>query len=95
MLYQNWIRNFYISIGYPIGTLSKLYEDNQAKIKIVLEYRITPKVRPLDVLINALDKIHLCKKFDIVERISNMQISDINSKPHGGKILIGLIDRAI
>ena len=34
---------YYIYIGYPIGTPSNLYYDNQATIKRVLEDSITPQ----------------------------------------------------
>ena len=42
ILDQNWIRNFYRSIGYPIGTPSNIYKDQQAKNKRVLVEIITP-----------------------------------------------------
>ena len=58
LLDQNWIKDFFRSIGYLIGPPSKLYEDNQAKIKSVMSDRITPQNRPLDVLINALHELH-------------------------------------
>ena len=51
VLDQNWIRDFFRSIGYPIGPPSKVYEDNQATIKIVLAHIITPQCILLDVLI--------------------------------------------
>ena len=89
---QNWTRYLFISIGYPIGPPSKLYEDNQATIKIVLVYIITPQDRPLNVPITAIHEIHLGKTFDMVDKISNMQLSDLKSKPHGGKSLSNLID---
>ena len=69
VLYQNWIRSFYRSISYPIGTPSKLYEYNQATTKRVLAYIITPQAIPIDVLITALHKICLFKKFEIVDTI--------------------------
>ena len=77
MLYQNLIRNFFRSIGYPIVPPSKLYEDNQATIKIVSEERITPQARPLDTLITDIHEIHICKKFYTVDTISNMQLADL------------------
>ena len=61
VLDKNWIRNFFVSIGYPIGIPSKLYEDNQAKIKRVLVVRITPQARPIVILITALHELHLQK----------------------------------
>ena len=54
VLDQNWIRDFFRSIGYPIGPPSKIYEDNQATIKIVLVDIITPQARLLGVLITAI-----------------------------------------
>ena len=95
MLDKNCIRNFFRLIGYPIGPSSNLYEDNQATIKIVLVYSITPQYRPLNLLITTLREICLCKTFDMVDTRSNMQLADINSMPHGEKILIDIIDRSI
>ena len=63
VLYQNCIRNFYRSIGYPIGLPSKLYKDIQATIKRVLADRISPQARPLDVLITALQNLCLQNTF--------------------------------
>ena len=42
---------------------------------------ITPQASPLDALITTLHDIYLCRKFDMVGTISNMQLADINSKP--------------
>ena len=95
MLDKNCIRNFFRLIGYPIGPSSNLYEDNQATIKIVLVYSITPQYRPLNLLITTLCGICLCKTFDMVDTRSNMQLADINSMPHGEKNLIDIIDRSI
>ena len=53
VLYKDWIRDFFRSIGYPIGPPSKNYQNNQATIKILMVYRITPQARPIDVLIAA------------------------------------------
>ena len=63
VLDHNHIRYLFRSIFYPIGSPSELYEDNQATIKIVLEDIITPKSRPIDVLITALRELHLRKTF--------------------------------
>ena len=57
----NCVRNFFRLIGYPIRPPSKLYEDNQETIKIVLVEIITPQARNLDVLITALRELHLIK----------------------------------
>ena len=95
LLDKNWIRNFFISIGYSIGIPSKLYEYNQSTIKIVLVDIINPQSRPLDVLVNDLHEIHLRKIFETVDTRSNMQLDDLNSNPRGGKSLRDIIDRAI
>ena len=90
-----YMRDFFISIGYPIGPPSKLNEENQETIKIVMPDRITTQARPLDVLITALHELHLRKKIEMVNTRSNVQLADLNSKPHGGKSLRNIIDRAI
>ena len=95
MLDQNWIRDLFRSIGYPIGPPSKLYKDNQATIKRVPADQITPQARPLEVLITALHELYLRKTFDMVYTRSNMQLADLSSKPHGGKSLRNIIDRDI
>ena len=95
MLYQNCIRTFYRSIGIPIVPPSKLYEGKQATIKRVLADRINPQARQIDVLITALHKLRLRKTFDMVDTISNMQLADLKSNPHGGKSLVDTIDRTI
>ena len=69
---QNWTRNLSKSIVYPIGPQSKLYEDNQATIKITLADRFTQKSIPLNVLIAAIHELHLRKIFDMVDTRSNM-----------------------
>ena len=95
MLYQNWIRDFFRSIGYPIGPPSKLYKDNQEKIKIVLADIITPQAIHIDALITSLHELHLRKTFEMIDTRSNMQLADLNSKPHGRKIIRNFIDREI
>ena len=95
VLDQNWIRNFFRSIGYPIGPPSNLYEDNQATIKILLEDRITIQARPLDFLIASLHELHLIKPFEMLDTRSNVQLSDHNFKPCGRKSVRNLIDNAI
>ena len=50
---------------------------------------------PLDVLITFLHELDIIKTFEIVDTRSNMQLSDLNSKPRGGKSLRNIIYRAI
>ena len=95
VLYQNWIINFYRSIGWPIGPPSKLYDDNQAIIKRFLVEIINTQSRPLSVLITDLHELHVQKTFEMVDTRSKMQLSDLNSDPHVRKGLRDLIDRMI
>ena len=95
VFYQNFIRNFYRSIGYPIRIPSKIYEDNQAKVLRILADRTNLQPRPLVVLITALHNIYLEKTFGMADTRSKIQLADLNSKPHGGKILRDIADRAI
>ena len=95
MLDKNWTRDYYRSIGYPIGTPSKLYHGDQATIKILLSNKITPQARPLDVLITSIHELHLIKTFEMMYTQSNMQLADLNYKPHEGKSLRNLIDCSI
>ena len=67
-------------------TSSKLYEDKQATIKRVLADRITPQARYINVLITDIHEIHICKTFYMVDTISNMHLSDLDSKPHVRKV---------
>ena len=68
VFYQNWTRDFFRSIGYLIGPPSKIYEENQAKIKRLMADRITPQARPLKVLITTLHELHLRKTLKMVEK---------------------------
>ena len=94
VLDQNSIRDFFRPIVYPIGPPPKIYEYNQATIKIAPEVIINPQVRPLDVLTTDLYELHIRKIFEMMNARSNMQLADLNYKPHGGKSLQNLIDFA-
>ena len=85
VLDQNLMINFFRSIGYSIGSISKMYEDKQVTIKIVLADIINPQDRPIDALISALHELHLRKTFEMVDTRSNMQLHDLYSNHHGGK----------
>ena len=61
----------------------------------VLAYIITTQYRTINVLITDIHELHILKTFEMVDTRSNMQHSDLNSKPHGRIILRDLIDRAI
>ena len=85
VLYKNWIRDLFISICYPIGPPSKIHEENQATIKRLMLDRITLQARPIDVLITTIHELHPRFFLTMVDTRLNMQISDLNSKPHGIK----------
>ena len=95
MIAQNWIKHYFRSFGYSIGTPSKIYEDNRAKIKILLLDIVTHQAIPLGVIITALHELHPQKTFEMVDTRSNMRLADLNSKPHGEKRLRDLIDHVI
>ena len=96
VLYHNYIINFYISIGYPIGPPSKLYENNKSTIKLLfLADSITPQSRPINILITDLHDHFLCRTFYMVDIGSNIPLAELNSKPHGGQSLKYFIYRSI
>ena len=78
LLDQNWIRDFFRSIGYPIGPPSKNYQNNQATIKILMVDRITPQARPIDLLITALHEFSLRNTFEMMYTRSKMQLAYLN-----------------
>ena len=63
--------------------------------KIVLADIITPQSRPLDILITALHELHIRNISGMVDKISNIQLSDLRSKPHGVQSLRDIIDREV
>ena len=67
VLDKNCIRDLFRLIGYLIEPPSKIYEDNQSTIKILLADIINPQSRPIDVLITALRELHLRKIFYMVD----------------------------
>ena len=77
VLYQNWIRNFCRAIGYPIGNLSKLYDENKVTIKRLFADRIKPQYRPLGVLITDIHNHHIWKTFGMVDTRSKNHHSDL------------------
>ena len=48
--------------------------------------RITPKAIPIDVLLTSLHELHLRKNIEMVDTRSNIQLSELNSNPHGVKV---------
>ena len=62
---------------------------------MVLAYKITPNARTLSIHITDLHEVHLHKIFEMMNTRSNMQLSDLNSKPYGGKSLRDLVEYSI
>ena len=60
-----------------------------------MEDIITPQSIPISALITALHELRIRKTFEIVDTRSYMQLSDLNSKPHGRKSLQNIIDCVI
>ena len=60
-----------------------------------MSYIITLQYRPLDVLVTGIHDINLIKISEMVDTISNMQLDNLNYKPHGRKRLKDLIDCVI
>ena len=56
--------------------------------KRVLVDRITPQYRPIDVLITAIHELHLQNIFEMVDTISNMQLSDPTPIPMVEKVSV-------
>ena len=52
---------------------------------------ITPQVTPTNELIATLHGHHLCKKIDMVDKRSNINFYNLNSKPNGLQSLGDLI----
>ena len=68
---------------------------NQETIKRALADIINPQAIHIDILITAIHELHHRNIFEMVYTISNMQLVDLHSKPHGVKILRDIVDRAI
>lgn len=81
------IRNFMTSIGSPICLPTPTYEDNQATIKQVNKDRLTPRARPVDVLITSLHEHKLRGTYEIADCHTDLMLADFNSKPLKGNEL--------
>ena len=57
-----------------------------------MEDVITPQSIPISALITALHELRIRKTFEMVDTRSYMQLSDLNSKPHGRKSLQNMND---
>ena len=78
--YRNTLQSLNESQTSPTPT----FEDNAATIKQVLNDRLTPRVKHIDVLVSWLNEQFSRDKFIPVSCASGDQEADMNSKPHGG-----------
>lgn len=60
-----FIRNFFTYIGHPFKEPTKTFEDKQSTICKVIQYRLTVKANPIDVLISALHQQHNIGTFSL------------------------------
>ena len=76
-------------------TYIKVIQGQPGNNKILLEDRITPQDRYLDIFIISNHDHHFQKIFDIVGKISKMQLTELNYKPLEGPNIRDLIDLEI
>jgi len=81
------IRQFMATIGHPITHPTPTYEDNQATIHQVLQDRLTPQVRHLDVLITWLHEQYIRGSYNLAYEQSKLMTADVGTKPQPGKQL--------
>ena len=60
------------------------HEDNAATIAQVINDRLTPRVKHVDILIGWLNEQSSCELMKPVATPSNQQKGCMNTKPHGG-----------
>ena len=89
------IINFFRSIGYPIGTPSNIYEENQATFKKIPGVHNHSPSQTSKLTNHLYPQNPSQNIFDMVDTRSNMQLSDLNYKPHGRKSLRNIIDNTI
>jgi hypothetical protein len=83
-----WFRNILQSLNAPQQEPTPTFEDNKATIAQVLNDRLTPRVRHIDVLVAWLNEQFSRAKVMVPVTCSSLDnIADKNSKPHGGQTL--------
>ena len=85
-----YIRRILYCLGYPQLDPTDIYEDNQATIAEVINDRLTPQVRHLDVKITWLHEQFIRSVFKLIYVHTSLQKADMNTKPHGGQQLIDM-----
>ena len=82
-----WYRSILQSLHIPQHHPTPTFEDNQATIAQVLNDRLTPRIRHIDVLVAWLNDQFLRERFTPVRCHTSNNNADKNTKPHGGKTL--------
>ena len=82
-----WFRSILKSLNVPQPGPTPTFEDNKATIAQVLNDRLTPRVRHIDVLVAWLNEQFTRERFTPINCCSNENVVDKNTKPHGGQTL--------
>ena len=80
-------RRFMESMGRPLTHPSPTYEDNNATISQILKDRLTPRIKHLDIPMTILHEDHQREICVAAYCPTDLNISDVNTKPHGGVTL--------
>ena len=80
-------RRFLESAGRPSTHPTPIYEDNDATIAQILKDRLTPRIKHLDIPMTILHEDHRRGVYVAAYCPTDLNISDVNIKPHGGVTL--------
>ena len=82
-----WYRSIMQSLNAPQSGPTPIFEDNKATIAQVLNDRLTPCVRHIDVLVAFVNDQFSRERLTPIYCASENNRADKNSKPHGGQTL--------
>ena len=82
------LRRWMTSMGRPMKEPTPIHEDNKATIAQVMKDRLTPNIKHVDVPICYLHELYLNGIFHAPYVDSAKNCADLNSKPHGGILLL-------
>ena len=80
-------RSILASLGQPQQYPTPTFEDNAATIAQVLNDKLTPRVKHIDLLLKWLNNQFSRERMTPITCSSKDQKGDMNSKPHGGSTL--------
>ena len=80
-------RRFLESVGRPLTHPTPTYEDNDATISQILKERLTPRIKHLGIPMTVLHEDHQRGVYVAAYCPTDLNISDVNTKPHGGVTL--------